>query len=105
MIPLFFIHFIIFYINKILWFQKNEVIIINFFHKIKIFMILSLLSSMKMNIPKQSLILLNLPSLIYIVLKLKYYIIYHSHLMLFISASISIIILEPILWMFLIFIL
>ena len=105
MIPLFFINFIIFYIDKILWFQKNEVIIINFFHKIKIFMILNLLSSMMMNIPKQSLILLNLPSLIYIVLKFKYYIIHHSHLMLFISTSISIIILEPILWIFLIFIL
>ena len=105
MIPLFFINFIIFYIDKILWFQKNEVIIINLFNRIKIYMILSLLLSIMMNPQKYSLVLLNLTSLIYIILKLRYYIIKYSHLSLFTSIIISMIILEPILWIVLIFIL
>ena len=64
MIPLFFINFIIYYIDKILWFQKNEVIIINSFNRIKVYMMISLLLSMMMNHKKYSLVLLNLTSLI-----------------------------------------
>ena len=105
MIPLFFINFIIFYIDKILWFQKNEVIIINSFNRIKVYMMISLLLSMMMNHQKYSLVLLNLTSLIYIILKLRYYVLKYPYLSLYISIVISMIILEPILWIFLIFIL